>query len=1373
MPRVTAVFRMPYISAAGEILTGQMESTRWKIVDKQLEALYSFLGDGIISGWEIEKTPNIPLSITITPGSGVVSGIAAASSDNTILENLVPGTVSGNTTNFLYAKLLGHTPYTAQVDFVSSTVFYDSAVYLKLGKVIVDAQKKIVSIDMSESSGRKNLSFVNFVLSIVKEHLHTGAPTEPSKIDLQNHVKGILDSSHIGNISASKITGGFISPDRFKLSHKDLQDVGTLTHEEIDSLIEKLQNINRLLFGDIMTSNLMQLYLSFKHIWPEVDEFAQNFIAIIPGIGNNKLLNPNSFIDLNATTAEIDFTNHRIRGKSLAAKELAQTTINTLAEWNSGEFNSSFVRILDTGSAYGYGYGYGEGLDFFDVFQTSDFNFLTGTDQFISFSGNQTGYGADDFETVFAGQYSYGYGYEYVSGFPNTLTTTLVTLNPLSQTLNIHDEKLSENESGGNDYIASDVNSGFFVQKDLIPDGTTKAAFIKNLGKDIATTASGRRSTSIDPFNNGINNIPDDLYSFYSFKVSSGADGQITDSDRATVYVVWDNPVDMTINNVITFRVVQAKDGEGNLTTFDENWTFDHSFQLILEATDDTHRAYYLYKTTNSTNRFFVGDEYTNQNETAPLGFFGTKYFQSLGEFIDGKHRFELAATITSDSLEFVTAFNKSTEVTVNNPFTFTTLIQKITGIILYTDTIFGHDNKQQNNLGATFVKLPQGRRERLQFYPGFDPSARMLADIDKIFIGGPFGFGDDADNNDIVDLIVSFPDRVDFNSISWISDEPGDSIVWIQVNRLEEDSANDYRTEPIYSNNVTRASSIFPSSEIRGPGEDFTDIFKNIRGIRMRVVLLPTTDKRVAPTISSISVNYSSNTLSSSLTITSFEDWQNARSVKNLKLTTDGTVYIDLPTTTFGKVQNIFYGTDRSVVEVNNDFNTVVKRYNGSNLPLTVTQQLNNRPTGLSGAITDLKKMREGDIVLLDRDESRIVYLDQNYNLKKIISSERVFFSNMDVGAGAAGDTATLVKAIYNRELSDDGILYLVFSHQLAAYPSPNNTNVKPSQMFIKSKGQTIDLSSISVSGDSVIACDRGILSLKLDSTIANFIESAVNPVFQIRLDSNPAVIFAGTTTVTAGRIDMPIVKIGSKGIFSSYNLIYAPIQGVVAFDIDNDLDILHLLKSQKPYSWDTDSSVDNVWYARFSVNRFWTSWNSSDSNSALIDPNIETNINTIRGTESDPSLVSPNFFINNFFGYKGSLQRFGDWMLITLCGDKKVFITKKDDSTEGVLKFRQPTTIDLPEDGTTPMAARLDPLTTTADDFNFVYVALSDLRRGTTDKTGESKIVKIQVGVVPSQMIIWTWGSGSDERTTQAVSCNDIRPLLYTDAEGVFVST
>lgn len=1360
MPKVSPIFRLAYFEE-GDVITGLGERSRFLTIDRQLEAIFTFLGDGVVTGWELTETQGVPLSITVSKGAGVVSGIAATSDGDIILNNLEPGNQFGDTVNYIYAQLLGQTPYTTKVNILATTEFQNSSTFLPLGTVTADINNNL-TIDTSETTGRKQLSFIETILSVIQEHLHTGQPGEPSKIDLQKHVKGVLDSANIPSIPASKISGGIIDPKRFKLSHDDLSDTGTLRHAELDSLVEKLQSVNRLLFGDIMTANLAQLILSMKHVWPSVDEFFPNFFGLIPGIGNNSFLNPDSFIDINATTAEVDYLNHRIRGISLPAQEFGQVTINSVQDWETGDYNSAFIKIVETASAYGYGYGYGSGLDYFDVLETTQFDFLEGTDTATGFAGSQIGYGVtdidgNDFESFNAGAYSYGWGFEYGAGFPTTLTSTIVTLNPLTLALQLHDKDLDGiADTGSNDYDNSIVPPNYAPPDASLPV-SQKDDFIRLVGQ------TPLRSTTIDQSQDGANNIPSDLNAFTTFINTFVDNNKIVLSDQSAAYTTWTNGVDLTLNNFITFSVVQVSD------PYDEDWTFDHSFELFFEFSNDakTERSYFQYKDpiTSGTLFFDVSKE----------------YFKEIGEFDSdlGRNKFQLSAEVDNDNLTFLTAFDIATSNVkgITDIALLGERLRNLTGVILYSNTSLGHDNLRESTEGATSITFPQGQREGLA---SPNPTG-MLADIDQIFVGGPFGFANNKDTNKIEDLIISFPDPVDFTTISWIDEQPGDSIIYIQLSPLETplyDDVNIFtnktRAEIDLRNDTFGDVPFLENTNLFSSGSEFSEQFQNVRGLRLRVVLLPTSDLRVAPTINSITVNFVSNTQGGEFVVTSAEDWLDARLTDNVQVSGEGSVSILLGSGDTGRIKNVIYGTDRSVVERDENFNQLAKKYTGTNLPRTVTQILNSQPAGFTGFVTDLKKLGTGDVIVMDRDSSRLVRVDQNYNLKSILASEKVFLTTSDTGAGSAGDEATIVKAIFNRELGDNGILYIVFSHQLAAWPTPDaGINVFPDQIFIRSKGQTINLGGLfdAPDNDTLVVPDRGILSFKLDTTTSNFIEGSENPVLEARLAGSQKIVnfyLVPEGDEKQGKIEIPIEKIGSKGTFSEYSLVYAPIQGIVAFDVDSEGRYM-ILKQNNPYSWDvSEGTGDGIWYSRLNPGIFWSSWLPSASN----DTSLETNASTMEGTESDTSLENPNFFINNFFGNKGSVERVYDWLLFVFSGDKKVFITKKEDGV-----FRQPTIIPLISTTTTPMAARLDPLDVTNSDFNYIYVALSDLRRGTTNESGRSRVIKIDAGSVVENQVIWEWGSGvaADEfgRPTTAVSVNDVRPLLDTDSEGVIVST
>src|SRR5690606_26961447 len=88
-------------------------------------------------------------------------------------------------------------------------------------------------------------------------------------------------------------------------------------------------------------------------------------------------------------------------------------------------------------------------------------------------------------------------------------------------------------------------------------------------------------------------------------------------------------------------------------------------------------------------------------------------------------------------------------------------------------------------------------------------------------------------------------------------------------------------------------SGSSFPSSS-----------YSNAYGISLRVVLLPSTDKRISPVLNSITLNYSSDTQSGSFVLDTYEDWQNARSSSNIKQVGDSVSILNT-----ARTNNLIYG--------------------------------------------------------------------------------------------------------------------------------------------------------------------------------------------------------------------------------------------------------------------------------------------------------------------------------------------------------------------------------------------------------------------------------------------------------------------------------
>ena len=280
----------------GDFTSSLPEMQRWETLDNQLYALFNIIGNGIISGWDLIESSG--LSIVVSNGSGHVSFVAVNSTNNVLL-NLV-----SSSKNYIYASLTEDSYWTKNVNF--SVSLYENLAdnVLLLGTVTTND----TSIDTNgiDTSGRTYLGFIDLVNNAVKNHRHIGGTTNPSQINLATDVQGILGQENIDNLDASVIQTGTIDANRLPLiSHiSGLFDQGTLTHAQLDDFVNTLSIPNQQTMGEVSSINLLQLILGLKHIYPEIDDFMVNELAIIPGI------TPDSYIDLVNTTATVDLRTH-------------------------------------------------------------------------------------------------------------------------------------------------------------------------------------------------------------------------------------------------------------------------------------------------------------------------------------------------------------------------------------------------------------------------------------------------------------------------------------------------------------------------------------------------------------------------------------------------------------------------------------------------------------------------------------------------------------------------------------------------------------------------------------------------------------------------------------------------------------------------------------------------------------------------------------------------------------------------------------------------------------------------------------------------------------------------------------------------------
>jgi hypothetical protein len=320
----TTKYQLGYFEE-GDITSSTIEMQRWETLDAQLYAVYSILGNGVISGWDI--LPSSGLSIVVAEGSGHVNFVAVSSSSNTVLSGLTP-----SIRNYIYAVLTTSSYWDNTVAF-SAKATLDSTTGVYLGYVDTDA----TTITDVNTDNRTYLSFVNLITSLVKSHRHIGGDDNPPPVNLASEVQGIINQNNLPDLDASIIQTGTLDSDRLPLIDHitKLINQGTLTHAQLDSFVEALSIQNSTLMGETSTIDLLQLVLALKHIYPDIDRYLINEIAYIPGIS------PDTYVDWVNTTADVDIRpyseggQHTITGLPAPAKKAYTYTWDSETEFEA------------------------------------------------------------------------------------------------------------------------------------------------------------------------------------------------------------------------------------------------------------------------------------------------------------------------------------------------------------------------------------------------------------------------------------------------------------------------------------------------------------------------------------------------------------------------------------------------------------------------------------------------------------------------------------------------------------------------------------------------------------------------------------------------------------------------------------------------------------------------------------------------------------------------------------------------------------------------------------------------------------------------------------------------------------------------------
>jgi hypothetical protein len=297
-----------------------------------LFGLMSIFGNGVVSGWTVAISE--AFKVSIGEGFGNINFMSGRTTFPATLSDL-----PANSTVYIYARTKARTTFTEEVSFVfhsSATLAEADFNFLLLAKVTTGT----VGVESVDNTVRQEIGFIELIKASIRLHKHRGGSLNPSKIDLASEVKGQLPAFRIADFDAEKITTGTFDLARMPLlDHQDLDNVGLLTHPQLDTFVKTIEASNTELFGEIGTANLLQLIIAAKLIYEdpdsafftgtEIDENMINEFAVIPGI------TPNARIDFDNSTADIDVEQHYVKGIPPTTGTSFFVTFDTALAWSA------------------------------------------------------------------------------------------------------------------------------------------------------------------------------------------------------------------------------------------------------------------------------------------------------------------------------------------------------------------------------------------------------------------------------------------------------------------------------------------------------------------------------------------------------------------------------------------------------------------------------------------------------------------------------------------------------------------------------------------------------------------------------------------------------------------------------------------------------------------------------------------------------------------------------------------------------------------------------------------------------------------------------------------------------------------------------
>lgn len=274
-----------------------LDELRFRAIDTQTYSLYQIFGNGIIedetnnyASWVISVIPNDFQNIRVSSGKGFVSWKSAETTTFTDVALPILPTGVTSVTIWVYAVANENTSVTKSVDFISSLFQIDDTDnYVSLGGVVVTFGATTTIVPFT--TGRTRISLFASLANIINQHKHIGGSNNPSPINLASHVQGKLSGEYIENLDISTVTKGTLDAERLPtIDHKNLTNIGTLTHSQIDSLIGALtlpDSSYRL--SDLSMANRLQIVLTLKKEFSADSDSNQiNSLFYIPAIYPNR-----------------------------------------------------------------------------------------------------------------------------------------------------------------------------------------------------------------------------------------------------------------------------------------------------------------------------------------------------------------------------------------------------------------------------------------------------------------------------------------------------------------------------------------------------------------------------------------------------------------------------------------------------------------------------------------------------------------------------------------------------------------------------------------------------------------------------------------------------------------------------------------------------------------------------------------------------------------------------------------------------------------------------------------------------------------------------------------------------------------------------